>query len=288
MVTEPRDHLFESDRLQLHYVVHGDESKAPLLLIHGGNDHARSWDFVAARLIDRYAVYAPDLRGHGESGWQSGGAYLMSSYIADLARLIEALDRGPVRIVGHSLGGCVALEYAISFPERVSKLVSIEGLYSVSPFDRPGLPQSEQTRLYVEEIEEFSRRKPRRYPSLEAAERRMAEGNRRLTPKMVRHLTQHAVRQQEDGSFVWKYDNYVRMMRPLSPTLDDAKRLWRSLRTPTLIVSGSEGYWSKLSYRDEMTEAVPGARVVTLAGAGHWVHHDRFDEFVTLIRDFLN
>jgi len=78
------------------------------------------------------------------------------------------------------------------------------------------------------------------------------------------------------------------MMRPLSPTLNDAKRLWQSLRTPTLFVSGSEGYWSKLSYRDEMTGAVPGARVVMLEGAGHWVHHDRFDEFVALISDFFN
>jgi pimeloyl-ACP methyl ester carboxylesterase len=287
-VTEPRDRFFESDRLRLHYVVYGDESKPPLLLVHGGNDHARSWDFVAARLTDRYAVYAPDLRGHGDSEWQSGGAYLISSYVADLAGLIEAIDRGPVQIVGHSLGGCVSLEYAISFPERVSKLVSIEGLHSVSSFDRPGLSQSEQTRLYVEEIEEFSRRKPRRYPSLEAAEERMSEGNHRLSPKMVRHLTQHAVRRQVGGSYVWKYDNNVRMMRPLSPTLDDAKRLWQSLRTPTLVVSGSEGYWSKLSYRDEMIRAVPGARVVVLEGAGHWVHHDRFDEFVALIRDFLD
>lgn len=285
---EPQDRVFESDRLQLHYVIHGDESKPPLLLIHGGNDHARSWDFVAARLIDSYAVYVPDLRGHGDSGWQSGGAYLRSSYIADLARLIETLDRGPVQIVGHSLGGCVALEYAINFPERVSKLVSIEGLYSVSSFDRPGLPQSEQTRLYAEEIEEFSKRKPRRYSSLEEAEKRMSEGNRLRPPEMVRHLTRYAVRDQGDGSYVWKYDNNVRMMRPLSPTLDDAKLLWKQVRTPTLFVSGSEGYWSKLSYRDEMLGAVPGARVVTLEGAGHWVHHDRFEEFVTLIREFLN
>jgi pimeloyl-ACP methyl ester carboxylesterase len=287
-VTEPQDRFFESDRLQLHFVVHGDESKPPLLLIHGGNDHARSWDFVAAMLTDRYAVYAPDLRGHGDSDWQSGGAYLMSSYIADLARLIEAIGRGPVQIVGHSLGGCISLEYAISFPERVSKLASIEGLHSVSHFDRPGLPQSEQTRLYVEQIAEFSRREPRRYPSLEAAQRRMSEGNHRLTPQMARHLTQHAVRRQDDGSYVWKYDNNVRMMRPLSPTLADAKLLWQSLRTPTLIVSGSEGYWSKLSYRDEMLGAVPGARIVTVEGAGHWVHHDRFDEFVTLVRDFFD
>jgi hypothetical protein len=59
LVKEPQDRFFESDRLRLHYVVYGDESKLPLLLVHGGNDHARSWDLVAARLTDRYAVYAP-------------------------------------------------------------------------------------------------------------------------------------------------------------------------------------------------------------------------------------
>ena len=71
-------------------------------------------------------------------------------------------------------------------------------------------------------------------------------------------------------------------------TFEGMSGLWQNLRTPTLFVSGTEGYWSKLSYRNEMIGAVPGARVVTLEGAGHWVHHDRFDEFITLLRDFLN
>ena len=287
-MVEPRDHYFESDRLSLHYVAYGDQSKPPLVLVHGGNDHARSWDFVAARFTDKYSVYAPDLRGHGDSDWQSGGAYLVSSYVADLAHLVELIGRNPVQIVGHSLGGCVSLEFAISFPESVAKLVTIEGLHSVSSFDRPGLPQAEQTRLYVEAIEEFSKRKPRQYASVEAAEQRMADGNPRLPPKLVRHLTEHAVRQQEDGTYVWKYDNNVRMIRPLSPKLEDAKLLWRGLQTPTLIVSGSEGYLSQLPHRDEMIGAVPGARSVTVEGAGHWVHHDRFDEFVEIVAEFLD
>jgi pimeloyl-ACP methyl ester carboxylesterase len=287
-VIQPRDNYFESDRLRLHYVSYGDESKPPVVLVHGGNDHARSWDFVAARLTGKYSVYAPDLRGHGDSDWQSGGAYLVSSYVADLSQLIEVIGRGPVQIIGHSLGGCVSVEFAVSFPERVTRLVTIEGLHSVSSFDRPGLPQAEQTRLYAEAIVEFSKRKPRAYESLDAAVRRMAEGNPRLGPDLIQHLTEHAVRRQEDGTYAWKYDNNVRMIRPLSPTLNDAKLLWQGLKTPTLIITGSEGYWSQLPHRDEMIGAVPGARSITVEGAGHWVHHDRFDEFVQLVREFLD
>lgn len=283
MQDEPEDRYFESSRLRLHYVVWGDESNPPLLLVHGSRDHARSWDFVAQGLIDRYCVYAPDLRGHGDSEWAIGGAYGVAGYVADLARFVEVIDRGPVALVAHSLGGRVALDYTAAFPDCVSKLIAIEG------YGRQGSKESpvDQIRAYVKNTRELERRQPRVYTNLADAEARMQDANKRLSPEMVRHLTLHAVRQVE-GGYVWKFDNYMRLTAAPEWTPDETVVLWEQIKTPTLHIGGSDSWGKRFpDGREELTKAVPGSRAVIVEGAGHWVHHDRLDEFVRLTRDFL-
>ena len=85
----PTSRVYFSQRLRLHYVDWGNPSAPPLLLVHGGRDHCRNWDWVAAALRDDYHIIAPDLRGHGDSAWSASGHYTMASYIYDLAQLIH-------------------------------------------------------------------------------------------------------------------------------------------------------------------------------------------------------
>ena len=118
----PSSHSFFSQRLRLHYVDYGRDDAPLLVLVHGGRDHARNWDFVAERLRDRYHVIAPDLRGHGDSAWAYGSQYSMPDFLLDLHQLLRHLDAPPAVLVGHSLGGAVALQYAGVYPERVSKV----------------------------------------------------------------------------------------------------------------------------------------------------------------------
>ena len=87
----PTSHYFYSQRLKLHYVDWGNPDKPPLLLIHGGRDHARNWDWVAQDLRRDYHIVAPDLRGHGDSQWSIGGSYAMVDYTLDVAQLLGAL-----------------------------------------------------------------------------------------------------------------------------------------------------------------------------------------------------
>ena len=112
----PTSQTFISQRLRLHYVDWGNRGKPPLVLVHGGRDHARSWDWTAEALREDWHVVAMDHRGHGDSEWVSDGNYQAGDMVYDLAQLIHQLGVGPVTIVSHSMGGNVALRYAGTFP----------------------------------------------------------------------------------------------------------------------------------------------------------------------------
>jgi pimeloyl-ACP methyl ester carboxylesterase len=127
-VVGPTSHYYSSQRLKLHYVDWGNTDRPPMLLIHGGRDHARNWDWVAQRLRHAYHILAPDLRGHGDSEWARGSQYALIDYVLDMAQLLEQLRLFPIIIIGHSLGGAIACQYSGIYPERVKRLVAIEGL----------------------------------------------------------------------------------------------------------------------------------------------------------------
>ena len=85
----PESRFFESQGLRLHYADWGNEAAPPLLLVHGGRDHCRSWDRIARSLQPHFHVLAPDLRGHGDSDWTKGGSYALTEYVYDLSRLVR-------------------------------------------------------------------------------------------------------------------------------------------------------------------------------------------------------
>lgn len=124
----PTSHTFFSQRLRLSYVDYGSPDKPLLVLVHGSRDHARSWDFVAAGLADHYHVIAPDLRGHGDSAWAIGSQYAMAEYLLDLTQLLRHVGKSQATLVGHSLGGAIALHYTGIFPDSVTRVTAIEGL----------------------------------------------------------------------------------------------------------------------------------------------------------------
>ena len=279
----PESRTFTSQRLKLHYLVWGDEANPPLLLIHGTRDHAWSWRRTAEALADRYCVYAPDLRGHGDSGWATGGEYSIIDYALDLHALGEAIGRAPYTIVAHSLGGGVALQYAGAFPEKVAKIVTIEGLGRLF-WHGERRAAHERMRHWVESMRDLEGREPRVYPTLEAAEARMREANRHLTPELARELTEHGVRAVE-GGFAWKYDNFTRSGSPYEFNMEDARDLWNQIRCPILIIWGEESFGKRMDTVD--LSAFHDYRSVRIEKAGHWVHHDQFETFMSHIDRFL-
>ena len=284
----PISRAYFSQRLRLHYVDWGNPEKPPLLLIHGGRDHCRNWDWVAQRLRHDWHIIAPDLRGHGDSEWIKGGVYTMSDYVCDIAQLVHQLELKPLTIIGHSLGGAITLRYTGLFPETVVKAVAIEGL-GWSPdkiAEHAKIPTHERITKWMADMRRLSGRIPRRYTTIEEAVDRMQEANPHLSPEQAHHLTVHGVNRNEDGTWSWKFDNYVRADRPTGLDPKETYALWSRITCPTLLIRGMES-WASDPEKDGRAKHFQNARVVNVPNAGHWVHHDQLDEFMRIVTAFL-
>jgi pimeloyl-ACP methyl ester carboxylesterase len=285
----PTSRSYISQRLRLNYVDWGNETAPPVILLHGGRDHCRNWDWVAQRLCQDWHVIAPDLRGHGDSQWADAGGYGIDGFIYDLAQLIHQQALAPVRIVAHSMGGNIALRYTGVFPESVHRLVAIEGLGPSPEMEAELVKKTIADRMqgWVGAQRKLSARMPKRYANLDDAYARMREENAHLSAEQALHLTRHGVRQNEDGTYSWKFDNYIRSWPPYDMTRDDIRLLWGRIVCPTLLIYGSES-WASNPAADGRAAHFTQARVEVVQGAGHWVHHDRLEEFLGLVQPFLN
>lgn len=280
----PADRFYESQGLRLHYADWGNSAAPPLILIHGGRDHCRSWDVVARALQPHFHVMAPDLRGHGDSDWAKGSSYSLSDYVYDLTRLARSAAVHKAAIVGHSMGGIIGLMYAGTYPDKVSRLAVLDGV-TVLP-GSPRAPIHEQIAEWVAQLDTIAKRKTRHYRTVAEAAERISAHNKRLTPEQALHLASHAVKRNADGSYSWKFDEYQQVRAPYRLSPDDHIALWSRIACPALLLRGNESFLP-----DPETAGVLAhfrqAHLVMIAGAGHWLHHDKPHEVLGVLRPFL-
>lgn len=284
----PTSNSFISQRLRLHYADWGNPEAPPLILQHGGRDHARSWDWVAEQLRHDWHVICPDLRGHGDSAWSPDGNYAMDSFVYDFAQLVHTLGHDQVTIVAHSLGGNIATRFTGLYPEKVRRLVNIEGL-GPAPQVREQIdakPITERMRQWIEDKRKAAGRLPRRYPTLEAAYARMKDENSFLSDEQARHLTIHGASRNEDGTWSWKFDNYLNVWSVLDIPTPDVIALWQAITCPVLMFYGTKSFFSNPE-ADGRMQYFRDARLITYDDAGHWLHHDRLDDFIRDVKAFL-
>jgi pimeloyl-ACP methyl ester carboxylesterase len=281
---EPVSHYFYSHRLKLQFWDWGTEGKPPMILVHGGLDHARSWDWVARALREDFHIYALDLRGHGNSAWAPGALYSVAEHLLDLSALADIIGSFPVHIIGHSLGGVVSLLYSGAYPDRVKKAVAIEGLGL--PVQSKQQPASERLRDWIGRIRKTESRSPHSYPDLATAVARMKEANPFLSDEVAQHLTLHGTNWNADRSIIWKFDNYARILPPYGMNMDDAKEVWARITCPTQLFWGRES-WAQDPETDELAAVIRNRRVVKVDNAGHWVHHDQLGVFLRETKNFL-
>ena len=285
-MNEPVSRTFVSQGLTLHYLDWGNAEAPLVILIHGTSDHAHSWDWTARGLQDRFHVVAFDLRGHGDSQWSPDGAYLLAYHVVDLVDLVESLGRQKVRMVGHSFGGSVASRYAGLYPERIHKLVLVDGFgpppTSYAKWEEFGAVA--RAREWIDKRRGAKAKPGRRLATIDDAAARLSAGNSRLSKDQARHLAVHGVRQHPDG-YGWKVDPRVSQFTSEDFAVE-ITTFWREITAPTLLVRGADS-WTEDPEATGQAVHLRDRRSIAIPNSGHWPHHDQFETFLSLLEGYL-
>lgn len=276
--------------LRLRLCSWGPQDGRPLLILHGYLEQGAAWDAVATRLPDRRVV-APDHRGHGLSEHVgAGGFYHFWDYVADVDAVVRHLG-APVDLVGHSMGGTIAALYAATRPERVRKLVLIEGLGPPDATDE--LLERGQAFLDGKETP----RKHGSFPDVRTAAERMRQFNPALTSDEALRLAGRMARpvladdpfvtRPVPGTFTWTWDPAHRGRSPTPFRAEQHRVFLSAIRSPTLLIDGGASPF-RLMDRDERRAALAHATERSIAGAGHLIHHDAPDALADALREFLS
>ena len=263
-----------------------------LVLLHGWMDVGASFQFLVDALAAPRTVVAPDWRGFGHSaGPQGADAYWIPDYLGDLDALLDALSpQRPVDLLGHSLGGNMAMLYAGVRPARVRRLVNVEG------FGLAGAAADQAPQRYAAWLDAL--KTPQRLPdfaSLGEVAERLRRNDPRLTPERAAWLAPHWARPDQGGRWVVRADPAHRRPNPVPYRVDEALACWRRIAAPVLWVEGREtdpdrlwgGRFSRPEFERRMAQ-VPRLRRVTIDGAGHMLHHDQPQRLAEVVERFLD
>lgn len=283
--SEPIQHFFESQRLRLSYWDWGNEDAPPLVLVHGGRDHARTWDRVAEAFRAEYHVVALDLRGHGDSQWAVGSQYGPPDIALDVLRMIEIVG-APARVIAHSYGALSTLVGAGAYPELFSALVAIDGVDSVVIRGHDAGMGPRWMREWADKARAFETPRLRVYPTIEEAAMRLREENPRIPAGLLSSIAAYAVRPVE-GGYVWKFDGWVLNRTSMEVRADEFSRFWAAVTCPVLLVSGTESHL-RMPDNSDIPSRFPDSRFVMVEGAAHWVHHDHLPTLLHHVRAFFS
>ncbi len=282
---EPRRRYFVHDGLRLHYWEWGDPKEETFVFVHGSRDQGRSWDHFLQALLDRgvpisHAV-AIDLRGHGDSEWpNTSRGYQHEDFLSDLAGLLKHLEKKPVSLIAHSLGGSMCLLYAGMFPDRVKRMVLLE---SLGPFARSDdeVPNILAERLSGRDYVEI----PFPHESLEAAAKAIQKTFPLIPDQAALHMARHGTN-SKGGRFRWKHDPVLRYRSTTVMSEGQIEAFIRRLQCPILFVYGTESDFMK-SVRGPRVKLFPNAKIVPIQGAGHHIPHEKPAELAEVVAPFL-
>ena len=259
-----------------------------MVLLHGWMDVSASFQFMVDALSHDWDVYAPDWRGYGLSDWGKSDCYWFPDYIADLDFLLDWIEpRGAANLVGHSLGGNVAALYAGVRPQRIAKLVNLEG------FGLAGTRPEQAPRRYARWLDELhAPPRLRSYAGFSELAGRLRKDNPRLTVERAEFLARHWGREAADGTVVLRGDPAHKIVNPVLYRYDEVRACWQQVSAPVLWIDADGSDTLRRLALDEAQHAerraaFPDLRHVTVADAGHMLHHDQPEAVARLIEDFL-
>lgn len=259
-----------------------------LVLLHGWMDVSASFQFLVDALGDAWEVFAPDWRGYGLTEWGRSDCYWFPDYIADLDALLDRIQPvTPVNLAGHSLGGNVASLYSGVRPERVARLVNLEG-FGMQRTHHDQAPK--RYAAWLDELRDPPQLKP--YAGFSELADRMQKSNSRLRRDRAEFLARHWGRLADDARVVLRGDPAHKIINPVLYRYEEARACWQSITAPVLWVDAADSEIArrmKLGAADyaERRNAHRNLRYVTVEDAGHMLHHDQPERVAHLIADFM-
>jgi pimeloyl-ACP methyl ester carboxylesterase len=274
------------------HIRHWGNPDAPLLfMVHGWMDVAASFQFVVDCLARDWHVIAPDWRGFGLTEYPKVESYWFPDYVADLDAILQHYSPDqPVNLLGHSMGGNIAMIYAGVRPERIAKLINLEG------FGMPMTQAKQAPGRYKKWLEEL-REVPtlRTYASLEEVAGRLQKTNPRLPDERAAFLAQHWSKQNSDGAWELLADPAHKNSSPILYHVDEVLECWQNIAAPVLWVEANDtDIWRMIGSKeqarveiDRRMKFIPSMRTEIVMDAGHMLHHDQPEVLAGLIEDFL-
>jgi pimeloyl-ACP methyl ester carboxylesterase len=279
MTTAPAavvDELIEMRGLRFHYCDWpAQRPDAPvLILLHGYTGHARSWDAFAAAMTDRYRVIALDQRGHGQTDWAPADRYGVEDMADDLAAFVQALGLTRFTLLGLSMGGMVAMEYAGRRPKELAAVVIVD--------IAPELVRSGAARIQEgQQAKDVFASKDEAFAHARALDSRPPEAHHR-------HRVDNNLMRTEDGAWTWRYDRALRgpgVLRPRRP--DVAWASCTAIEVPALLIRGELSDLLSPEIAERTVQNIPGAKFAEVKGSGHSIPLDAPDGFLEAARTFL-
>ncbi len=258
--------------LRFHYREWPNPRAQALVLLHGFTGHARSWDSFAAAMQSTYHVYALDQRGHGDSAWTDD--YSAEAMVEDVQRWVTALGLKSFVLLGLSMGGRNAYQFAATHPEEVERLVIVD--------IGPEIASAGSNRITsgVRAGDVFA--------SPEEALERARAANPRADEAEQVHRTLNNLMLQEDGTWTFRYDKALRGDRPLPrPEPGEAWALLPKITAPTLLVRGELSDVLAPEVAERMLKEIPDCKFAVVPGAGHSIPLESPKGFLEAVRTFL-
>lgn len=247
-----------------------------ILVLHGSNQSAHSWDLVSLHLADRFNVFALDQRGHGDSEWSRDSDYSSEAMGLDAAAFIDAIGLDHLYVVGHSMGGQNAMRLALAHPERVSRLVLVDIGPEVSADGASSI------RRFVTETREFD--------DLEHFVARVQAYDPYRSREHIERTVKYNLIRRADGKYISKHDHGPRLAatgehrrRGDRFSLDDV----RHLPMPLLLIRGADSNVLEADAAVRFADAVPDGRLITVPTAGHNVQSQNTAGFLEALVPFL-
>ena len=254
---------------RFHFLSWGDPSKPTIILLHGSNQSAHSWDLVSLNLSENYHVLALDQRGHGDSEWNRGADYSIAEMSLDAEAFIKARTSERVILIGHSMGGMVSLMTALRCTDLLRALVCVD----IGP---------EVNEEGSKMIHEFVGRNIE-FDDMETFLDRVAEYDQFRSREHIERTLKYNLIRRADGKYVTKADRRrVASSRPQFP-LDDVA----ALHLPTLVVRGEQSNVLAPEAAVRFSGALPAGELVVVPDCGHNVASQNTPGFLAALRPFL-